>query len=101
MFIDTDFLRSDEIFLKLEKTVEGNTDKDWLPTYHFDICDKFGTKMGGCDLRIGHNEKVYYGGNIGYYIDKEYRGHHRRSSSIARSKWYDIEWRIGEVHISI
>ncbi len=46
MFIDTDFLRSDEIFLKLEKTVEGNTDKDWLPTYHFDICDKFGTKMG-------------------------------------------------------
>lgn len=76
MFIDTDFLRSDEIFLKLEKTVEGNTDKDWLPTYHFDICDKFGTKMGGCDLRIGHNEKVYYGGNIGYYIDKEYRGHH-------------------------
>ena len=76
MFIDTDFLRSDEIFLKLEKTVEGNTDKDWLPAYHFDICNKYGTKMGGCDLRIGHNENVYYGGNIGYYIDKEYRGHH-------------------------
>ncbi|WP_349945130.1 GNAT family N-acetyltransferase [Lacrimispora sp. BS-2] len=76
MFIDTDFLRSDEIFLKLEKTVEGNADKDWLPAYHFDICDKCGTKMGECDLRIGHNEKVYYGGNIGYGIDKEYRGHH-------------------------
>ncbi|MDR2025365.1 MAG: GNAT family N-acetyltransferase [Hungatella sp.] len=76
MFIDTDFLRSDEIFLKLEKTVEGNADKDWLPAYYFDICDKGGTKIGKCDLRIGHNEKVYYGGNIGYGIDKEYRGHH-------------------------
>ena len=76
MFMDTDFLRSDEIFLRLEKTVEGDTEKNWLPAYHFDICDQYGTKIGGCDLRIGHNEKVYYGGNIGYHIDKEYRGHH-------------------------
>ena len=74
--MDTKFLKSDEIFLKLVKTVEGNADKDWLPAYHFDICDKGGTKMGECDLRIGYNEKVYYGGNIGYRIEKEYRGHH-------------------------
>ncbi len=32
--------------------------------------------MGRCDLRIGHNNKLYYGGNIGYSIDEEYRGHH-------------------------
>lgn len=76
MFINTDFLKNDEIFLKLEETVEGNADKDWLPAYHFAICDKSGTEMGKCDLRIGHNEKVYYGGNIGYCIEKKYRGHH-------------------------
>ena len=39
-------------------------------------CDNNGTKIGVCDLRIGHNENTYYGGNIGYGIDEEYRGHH-------------------------
>lgn len=76
VFINTEFLKSDEIYLKLEKTVEGNPVKEWLPTYHFSICDKSGTKMGECDLRIGHNEKAYYGGNIGYRMEEKYRGHH-------------------------
>lgn len=76
MFINTDFLRNDEIFLGLDKTVDGIKEKDWLPTYHFNICNKHGIKMGVCDLRIGHNDKVYYGGNIGYRIDKVYQGNH-------------------------
>ena len=33
-----------------------------------------GEKIGYCDLRIGHNEKAYIGGNIGYGIDEAYRG---------------------------
>ncbi len=32
--------------------------------------------MGTCDLRIGHNESVYYGGNIGYRVEEPYRGRH-------------------------
>jgi len=76
MFLDTDFLKNDEIQLILEKTVEGNAEKDWVPAYHFAICNDRGIKMGVCDLRIGHNEKLYYGGNIGYRIDAEYRGKH-------------------------
>lgn len=76
MFINTDFLKNDEITLILEKTVDGNPEKDWVPAYHFAICNNQGTKLGGCDLRIGHNDKLYYGGNIGYHIDEEYRGHH-------------------------
>ena len=32
--------------------------------------------MGGCDLRIGYNRNLYYGGHIGYRIDEAYRGHH-------------------------
>lgn len=32
--------------------------------------------MGQCDLRIGYNERLYYGGHIGYQIDEKYRGHH-------------------------
>ena len=76
MFYNTDFLKDDEIFLSLEKTVEADLERNWLPAYHFYICDKQGTKVGKCDLRIDYNENVYYGGNIGYEIDEEYRGHH-------------------------
>ena len=76
MFINTEFLKNDEIQLILEKTADGNVEKGWVPAYHFAICDLKGNKMGVCDLRIGHNEKLYYGGNIGYRIEEEYRGHH-------------------------
>ena len=76
MFLDTSFLKSDEIELVLEKTVDGDDEKGWVPAYRFYICALDGTKMGACDLRIGHNDKLYYGGNIGYRIEEEYRGHH-------------------------
>ena len=76
MFINTDFLRNDEIYLKLTKTTVGNIRREWLPAYHFDIYNKQGEEVGACDLRIGYNKNVYYGGNIGYHIDQNYRGHH-------------------------
>ena len=76
MFLDIGFLADDEIQLCLQKTVDGNMEKSWLPAYHFAICDKHGREMGVCDLRIGHNMNTYYGGNIGYRIHEEYRGHH-------------------------
>lgn len=76
MFLDTDFLNTDEIQLILEKTVEGDEAQQWLPAYHFAICDPAGTKMGVCDLRVGHNENVYYGGNIGYRLEERFRGRH-------------------------
>lgn len=76
MFLDTNFLKSTEIYLDLIQTINGNEEKEWLPTYHFKICSLDATKLGECDFRIGHNEKVYYGGNIGYQIDPNFRGHH-------------------------
>ena len=76
MFINTDFLQNDEIKLVLEKAVDGDDEKGWVPAYHFAICNLDGTKMGVCDLRIGHNDNLYYGGNIGYRVDEPYRGHH-------------------------
>jgi predicted acetyltransferase len=76
MFFDTTFLKNDEIQLLLEKAAEGNKEKGWVPAYHFAICNLEGTKMGTCDLRLGHNDKLYYGGNIGYRVEKPYRGHH-------------------------
>ena len=76
MFLDTSFLQNDEINLVLERTADGNEEKGWVPAYHFAICNQDGIKMGVCYLRIGHNDKLYYGGNIGYRVDEKYRGHH-------------------------
>lgn len=76
MFLNTDFLKNDEIQLKLEKTSDRDDEKGWIPAYHFAICNSEGVKVGKCDLRIGHNEKLYFGGNIGYGVDEAHRGHH-------------------------
>lgn len=75
-FYSTDDLKSDEIFLKLVRTCDAQPEKRWLPAYYFDICLLDGRKIGSCDLRIGHNDKTYIGGNIGYEIDEAFRGHH-------------------------
>ena len=66
VFLDTDFLESNEIKLVLEKTAEADPVRNWVPAYHFMICDKQGNEMGRCDLRIGYNDNLYYGGHIGY-----------------------------------
>lgn len=76
MFLETKDLKEADIFLNITKTCEEEPAKRYLPAYHFDICLLDGTTIGFCDLRIGHNEKTYIGGNIGYEIDEKYRGHH-------------------------
>lgn len=74
-FLPVDDLRDEEIFLQLNHTADADPAKQFVPAYHFDICLLDGTKIGKCDLRIGHNDKLYIGGNIGYTIDEPYRGH--------------------------
>ena len=76
MFYPVEDLRDDVICLQLDHTCEAQPEKRWLPAYYFHICLPDGTKVGYCDLRIGHNDKTYIGGNIGYGIDEAYRGHH-------------------------
>lgn len=77
MFLDTSNLGTNEIFLRLEKTVEANPEKRWVDTYHFKICLILGeTEVGHCDLRVGNTEKLYFGGNIGYTVYEPYRGDH-------------------------
>lgn len=75
-FYNTDFLRSEELWLKLTKTLRALPEEDLVPSYQFQICLPDGTAIGTCDLRIGHTRRLYYGGNIGYRIHEPYRGHH-------------------------
>ena len=83
MFYPVEDLRDDVICLQLDHTCEAQPEKRWLPAYYFNICLLDGTKIGYCDLRIGHNEKTYIGGNIGYGIDEAYRGHHYAARACA------------------
>ena len=76
-FLDTSDLKTDEIFLKLIKAADADTEKGYVPAYYFKIClisDK--TEVGHCDLRIGYNERLYFGGNIGYEVYEPYRGNY-------------------------
>ena len=76
MFFDTSDLKDQHIYLKCVKTVKANKEKQYVPAYHFEICLLDNTVIGKCDLRVGHNENTYIGGNIGYEIFEDYRGHH-------------------------
>ena len=76
-FLNTEDLETDEIFLHLIKKAPADEEKQWVPAYHFAICRKSdGQAVGACDLRIGHNDRLYYGGNIGYRVEEPFRGNH-------------------------
>ncbi len=83
MFYDCSDLKTDEIWLKLNRTSEADPEKQFVLAYHFDICLPDGQKIGFCDLRVGHNRKTYIGGNIGYGIDEPFRGHHYAAKACA------------------
>lgn len=75
-FLDTGFLKSDEISLVLEETKEADPGRKRVPAYCFRICDRQGTPVGRCDLKIGYIDSLYYSGHIGYEVDAGHRGHH-------------------------
>ncbi len=77
MFLNTKDLFDDEIFLKLERTAEADPARKRVPAYYFKICRLMDdVEMGICDLRIGHEIGLYYGGNIGYTVYEPFRGHY-------------------------
>ncbi len=45
MFLDTAFLKNDEISLVLEKTTDADEIKEWVSSYHFAIPDQNNTNQ--------------------------------------------------------
>lgn len=82
MFFDTTDLKDQEIYLSLYKTADENKDKGYMPAYYFKIirCSD-DTIVGECDLRVGHNDNIKIGGNIGYEIYEPFRGNHYASKA--------------------
>ena len=81
-FFDSDDLTDGEITLKVKELSPAQPEKNWFPAYHYQICLTDGTPVGDCDLRLGHNENIYYGGHIGYNVDEPYRGHHYAAKAV-------------------
>lgn len=76
MNIDINELKTEEMFVKPEEMLPADPAKHLLPSIRFCVCDPSGeVEYGKCVLRIGRNARVKYGGNIGYAIEREHRGH--------------------------
>jgi len=75
-FKDMDFITDGEIALRIHEKVPGNPEKEFVPAYKYNITLHDSEEpIGIIDVRIGENEKLYYGGHIGYTIEEAHRGH--------------------------
>jgi predicted acetyltransferase len=84
MFIDPGRLQDGELLLVLDRYMMADPEKEWVPTYHFNMV-RVGssTVIGGINLRIGNPERlVLYRGHIGYSVEPEHRGRHFASRSV-------------------
>lgn len=74
-FLDEfDFIIGEVLDLSIIEKNPGN-DKE-IPYYWYNILLKETKQIiGQISLRIGKNAHSYYNGNIGYYIESQYRGH--------------------------
>ncbi|HAX73629.1 MAG TPA: GNAT family N-acetyltransferase [Firmicutes bacterium] len=76
-FKDVGYITDGEIDLILEKKVPAIYEKFYVPSYHFKVKKHLSNvEMGKIDIRIGHNENTFYGGNIGYEIYPMFQGNH-------------------------
>ncbi len=77
IFKDFDYLTDGEIDLIINEKIPANEKKGFVPAYKYRITlHNKNEPIGLIDIRIGYNNNLYYGGHIGYEVDKPYRGHH-------------------------
>jgi prolyl-tRNA editing enzyme YbaK/EbsC (Cys-tRNA(Pro) deacylase)/GNAT superfamily N-acetyltransferase len=65
-----------ELTLRVSSVSGADEKKGYVPAYRFDIIRiADGVKIGETELRLGYVRNTYYGGNVGYTILPDYRGH--------------------------
>lgn len=97
-FVNPSPLVDDDLELALVETQLGDSERDWLPSYCFEM------RVGGCEagrinIRIGNTPAVVgYCGHIGYAVDSQFRGNHyaeracRLILPIAKAHGMDTVW---------
>lgn len=65
-----------KLALVLNRVLNEQEALEGVPAYLFDIVFHDGTRIGQIDLRLSDSEPlILYGGQVGYGIDRAYRGH--------------------------
>lgn len=65
-----------EISLLIASISGADETKGYVPAYKFEIVrNSDGAPVGEIDLRLGYVRNLYFGGNIGYCVKEEHRGH--------------------------
>lgn len=72
-FIDVPPLSDGVIELVCTDKKSAEPERRYVPAYIFEI-RKSGERVGGLSLRMGYTDGLYYGGQIGYAVDEQYRG---------------------------
>jgi len=72
-FVNLPKLEDKDISLVCYMKSPSIPEKKFVPAYLFYIC-KDGETIGEINLRIGYNDGLYYGGQVGYCIYEKYRG---------------------------
>jgi len=72
-FVSLPLLSDGEIELVCAARKPAIPEKKYVPSYEFEI-RAGGAQVGGISLRVGYTDSLYYGGQIGYHVDEEYRG---------------------------
>lgn len=68
-------LTGKEVYIELQEVTPEIPSKGYFKAYKYNIHLKENDLLiGYMDLRLGYNENVFYGGQIGYFINQEYRG---------------------------
>jgi tagatose 1,6-diphosphate aldolase len=82
-FLDPGKLIDDDLELVLVVKYPGDTEKNLVPAYRFEMRRvPSGERMGGIDLRVGNtHDLVHFGGHLGYGVDAPFRGHHYAARS--------------------
>lgn len=65
-----------EVTLRVSFISGADEKKGYVPAYRFDILRiADDVKVGEADLRLGYVRNTYFGGNVGYSVLPEHRGH--------------------------
>ncbi len=67
-------LTGEKVSLAVDRLAPADPVKRYVPAYHFQIVAD-GRPVGKISLRIGYPDSLLYGGQIGYSVDEQYRGH--------------------------
>jgi len=84
MYIEPGKLQDGELILQLDRYLAADPEREWLPTYHFNM-QRAGSLevVGWINLRIGNPERiVLYRGHIGYGVNPDSRSRRFAARSV-------------------